>query len=85
MDNQINEKALENAVNLLKKNLGQKERENVEKLVSDQSVMSKIASSLSNKDLEKVNKIMNDPAMLNKILSDPKNAAAINKFLGGGQ
>ena len=85
MDKQIDEKALENAINLFKNSLGNKERSNAEKLVSDPNTMKKIAASLSDKDIAKVNKVINDPAMLKKLLSDPNNASAINKFLGGGQ
>lgn len=85
MDRQIDENALNNAVNMLKRSLGNKERSNAEKLVSDPQTMKKLAAALSDKDMAKVNKVINDPAMLNKILSDPNNIAAINKFLGGGQ
>ena len=85
MDKQIDEAALNNAVNTLKRSLGNTERSNIEKLVSNPEVMKKFAAALSDRDIEKVNRIINDPASLNKILSDKNNIAAINKFLGGNR
>ena len=85
MDKQIDEAALNNAVNMLKRSLGNTERSNIEKLVSNPEVMKKFAAALSDRDIEKVNRIINDPAALNKILSDKNNIAAINKFLGGNR
>ena len=85
MDKQIDEAALNNAVNTLKRSLGNTERSNIEKLVSNPEVMKKFAAALSDRDIEKVNRIINDPAALYKILSDKNNIAAINKFLGGNR
>ena len=77
----VDKTKLDNAINLIKNNIGPSEIMKIEKAVKDQRELEKLLDGLGSKERAAILKIMNDPQLLSAILTSPKAREGIKKFL----